>query len=190
MKKLITICLFFLSFQSVQAAFLNIRTKNLPLIHFSGVREGFNTNLEIMFKTSSRVSLGLIGYKYSDRNKTDHNYKLNSINAGARLDFMLTGESFEDGFYFTDAILYGEYESSYDLSSSSYQTTGNNLVATVGLGYQWFWKSGVNFNIGGGYIESRTLSQKVVTEVESDDGPVKNGNYTRFVYDLGFGICF
>ncbi len=200
MKKLfILIPIFFFTFSILGQGTktINFRSQNAPMMHFGLVKDNFNVNFELMYALLQNLNIGLVGFKYQAKSDDDYNHQIQSLNMGIRADFVFAKNGFSDGFYVSDAILLGQYEttgieSHLEGCENSFKEKGNNLVATIGIGYQWYWASGLNLNMGVGYVESKALSANIkhTNSCQSVTNLTPKGdNHKNVLYDLGFGFA-
>ncbi len=176
---------------------VNIRIQQAPLFALSFIEETELINLEMMFRPTQFINLGIIGASY--REKQD-NYDFQAYDLGLRIDFVFsTKGGFDDAFYLSNGILTGKWESEEtvvdtgSLCELRYKAEGTNLVAFGAFGHQWFWSNGYNLNIGVGLVKARTLDVTTDRQYTCDTNIAfekDHGVFEKPWVDLGLGYAF
>lgn len=188
----------------------NVRLGDAPFLIFSLVRPVNLITGEFMYNIGGPFNLGIVA-AYLNREDSD-NYQVKAYSLGLRVDLVLSKDSFGDGFYLSNAILAGTYNSSgkevlypeYDPLEDpdklntpectiTYSAKGQSLTAAFTVGYQWFWSNGTNVNLGVGFIESKALKRTLSSTFSGDNCEGKEApdeEYSSPWFDFGFGYAF
>ncbi len=82
-----------------------------------------------------------------------------SLGVAPGVRFNLTGDAFQNGWYFNSQIYFGYYSMRYleyryppsqDPVVTSKQTRGLMMIPTISAGYTWVWESGLTLLLGAG----------------------------------------
>lgn len=183
---------------------VNIRVQYLPLLVFNLVQDSGVAAVETMFSLAPNVVIGPVAGYYrlsSDAGR----HKTSAGLFGGRVDLSVghSGNFFtqdlrhKTSLYLSNVIMGGSFSDTQKYSTitpagcdGSRIAKGTALVTALTGGYQYFAEGGFNFNLGLGYIASRTFGSKVTKTGNCNVPEDAFDTFNSVWLDFGGGYAF